>query len=163
MGTTKAMLDENPHPQGTDIGPRIGRRSGENAPTSDCAIIIETSIGHGTRWVCPLCGIHGPYTGSHATTQINYLNTGHALIHRKPIIEHSCGRAGDVTIWVDLDHLGWRATPLPVLGGWMLEAAVDHAAIAILGIYPTLEAVSEAIGVDLAPALLVQALRRAET
>jgi hypothetical protein len=154
------MLDANP--QGTDIALKTGMPGGEVVGTTmpatrDCALIYETSVGHGTRWICPLCGRHGPYTGSHATTQVNYLNTRHALTHRQPIIEHSCGPGGDVTVWIDLDHLGWTVTPLPVIGGWMLEAAVDRAAIAILGIYPTLKAVGEAIGVDLAPALRVPA------
>jgi hypothetical protein len=119
--------------------------------TYDNAVVYEISASHGTRWVCPLCGRHGPYTGSRATTQVDYLNTRHALLHRKPAVERSCGAGGNLTVWIDLDDIGWRVTQLPGTSGWMLEATCDRDAIAILGIYPTLPAIGRAIGVELTP------------
>jgi hypothetical protein len=117
--------------------------------THDSVVEYETSEGHGVRWVCQSCGQHGPYTGNRATTQVDYLNTHHALNHTRPSIEHECGAGGSVTVWIDVDGLGWRVSQLPVTNRWMLEATVDRSPIAVLGLHPTLEAAGKAIGVDL--------------
>jgi hypothetical protein len=117
--------------------------------THDNAVEYETSEGRGTRWVCPNCGRHGPYTGNRFTTQVDYLNTRHVFAHTRPTVEHVCGVGGNVTVWVEVEHLGWRISQVPVTDRWMLEATVDRSPIAILGMHPTLRAAGAAIGVEL--------------